>query len=365
MRLLLSALLVGGFIGQAVAGDYDSRFYVAPGVAFLDADSIRGEDDGPSYSLALGLPLSAKRSLEFELGYGDLDSTELYSAGFNLLSHFNPETRSLYSIIGLGYLRSEGGPGEEYDSATLSGGLGYAPSWAWGLRLEGLVRSDLHFNMDAGVGGKDIFVEPLVRLGYRIALGAKPVASEPASTPAQVVEPAGDDSDGDGVSDASDLCPGTPTGTIVDKTGCAPTLRTSPVATPPADCREPTIDESVDEFGCAVDRAVILNGVNFEFDSAVLTAEAEGVLDDVAQVLMGMPETPVQLAGHTSDEGDEFYNIDLSQRRAAAVRSYLIDAGVPGKRMTAKGYGGQAPLAANDSVAGRQENRRVEIKVVR
>ena len=364
MRFLLSAVLAGGIIGQAAADDYDSRFYVQPGAGFLDTDSIRGEDDGPSYSLAVGLPLSAKRSLEFELGYGDLDSTELYSAAFNLLTHFNPDSPALYSITSLGYLRAEGGPGEEYDSAILAGGLGYAPGWAWGLRLEGLIRADLHFNQDAGLGGKDIFVEPLVRLAYRIPLGAKPVPAEPAASDVAVVD-MGADSDGDGVADDADLCPGTPASTVVDETGCAPTLQTSGVGVPPADCREPAIDEAVDEYGCAVDRAVILNGVNFEFDSAVLTAEAESILDDVAQVLMGMPDTPVEIAGHTSDEGDEFYNIDLSQRRAASVKAYLKDAGVNADRLTAKGYGAQAPLADNDTIDGRRNNRRVEVKVIR
>ena len=190
----------------------------------------------------------------------------------------------------------------------------------------------------------------------------RPQAAAPQGDNVAVVDPMGADSDSDGVNDDADLCPGTPLGTVVDATGCAVGNNAGSVT--PGDCRQPRLDEAVDEYGCAVDRSVILNDVNFEFDSDVLTGQAESVLDDVAQVISTMPDATIEIAGHTSDEGDEYYNIDLSQRRAQAVREYLINAGVGAAQLAAKGYGDNAPLKPNTTIGGRRENRRVEVRVV-
>lgn len=364
MRLLLSVILFGGVAGTAIAADYDSRLYVSPSVGYLITDPGRGVDDDFSYGLTAGLPVSETQNYELSVGYADLDSNSLINLNANLLTFFDPNLPSLFSILSAGVLYSDGGPGTDYFSPNVAVGLGaLLPGWFGKFRLEALLRGDLHYNESAGLGGKKAFVEPLIRLGYSIPLGPEPSASAPAYAGVNVVD-SDADSDNDGVADSTDVCPGTPLGTVVDATGCATTGSTAPVQ-PAGDCRPPVLDESVDQYGCAVDRSVVLNGVNFEFDSDVLTRAAEVILDDVAQVLAGMPGTPVEIAGHTSDEGDQYYNIDLSQRRADAVRRYLIAAGIPASQLMAKGYGGNAPVNQNDTAKGRRGNRRVEIKVVR
>jgi len=108
-------------------------------------------------------------------------------------------------------------------------------------------------------------------------------------------------------------------------------------------------------------RPLVLRGVNFEFDSARLTPDSSIVLDDVAANLRTTPELQVEVGGHASDEGDDTYNLDLSTRRAHAVRDYLIEAGVDASTVRANGYGETRPLVSNGNETGRSANRRVEL----
>jgi OOP family OmpA-OmpF porin len=104
--------------------------------------------------------------------------------------------------------------------------------------------------------------------------------------------------------------------------------------------------------------------VNFEFNSATLTAESRPVLDEVAADLKKHPRLRVELQGHTDSAGRDAYNLQLSRRRADAVRGYLVAQGVSAEQLTAKGYGETQPAADNSTESGRAENRRVEMNVV-
>jgi outer membrane protein OmpA-like peptidoglycan-associated protein len=84
----------------------------------------------------------------------------------------------------------------------------------------------------------------------------------------------------------------------------------------------------------------------------------------VAAIIANHPELPsITIEGHTDDRGDDAYNLDLSQRRAEAVRRFLIGKGIDGARLEAKGYGETKPIKPNDTNANRSANRRVEFKV--
>jgi OOP family OmpA-OmpF porin len=144
------------------------------------------------------------------------------------------------------------------------------------------------------------------------------------------------DSDGDGVDDAKDKCPGTAPGTRVDAAGC-PILFT-PERTP-----------------------VILRGVMFETGKSALKAESFTVLDIVAQSLNANPDIRIEIAGYTDNTGSAATNLRLSQARADAVRAYLGSRSVAPDRMVAKGYGATNPIASNTTSAGRAQNRRVEL----
>ncbi|NJK64928.1 MAG: OmpA family protein [Synechococcaceae cyanobacterium SM2_3_1] len=105
--------------------------------------------------------------------------------------------------------------------------------------------------------------------------------------------------------------------------------------------------------------------VLFDFDKAVLRPEAEDLLETVATKLENMPGARILVAGHTDNIGGEEYNLALSLRRATAVQDYLIDL-MPEDRQedfswSASGRGASQPLASNETEAGRQQNRRVDI----
>ncbi|WP_294210059.1 OmpA family protein [uncultured Chryseobacterium sp.] len=103
--------------------------------------------------------------------------------------------------------------------------------------------------------------------------------------------------------------------------------------------------------------------VNFAFDSSDLTAAAKTNLDKLAQVLVNNPDTNINIYGHTDSKGSDSYNMNLSERRANSVKSYLMGKGIASSRLFAKGEGESMPVASNDTDAGRAKNRRVEFAI--
>jgi len=154
------------------------------------------------------------------------------------------------------------------------------------------------------------------------------------------------DSDKDGVIDSLDRCPGTPAGVRVDKTGC-PLPQTAPKAV-------------VTKSGTWIYR-----DVQFENNRSDLKPSSYPVLDDLVGYLKANPGVRVEIQGHTDSRGSRAYNMKLSQRRAESVMAYLASKGIAADRMTARGYGPDQPIASNDTARGRAENRRVEFKPIR
>lgn len=104
-----------------------------------------------------------------------------------------------------------------------------------------------------------------------------------------------------------------------------------------------------------------LRGAAFEFDKSSLTTLAKDTLSQVATTLRNFPDAKIEIQGHTDWIGSEVYNQALSERRANAVRDYLVSIGIAGSRITTIGYGETRPVATNETAAGRAENRRVVI----
>ncbi|EKV31400.1 Outer membrane protein [Caenispirillum salinarum AK4] len=112
--------------------------------------------------------------------------------------------------------------------------------------------------------------------------------------------------------------------------------------------------------------AILVNipsGVTFPFDSADLRPDARDSLREVARTLANNPKTTIDVTGYTDSTGPEDYNIDLSLRRAEAVMNYLIQNGVDRRRIEAFGAGEANPIASNETEYGRQQNRRVELRI--
>jgi outer membrane protein OmpA-like peptidoglycan-associated protein len=102
----------------------------------------------------------------------------------------------------------------------------------------------------------------------------------------------------------------------------------------------------------------------FAVNSFTLLPGAYDELDRVSKVLTQYPDTNIRIAGHTDSTGSEDYNQKLSERRAEAVKAALVGTGVNPSRLTTIGYGEGKPIASNNTEAGRQQNRRVEIRIV-
>ena len=111
------------------------------------------------------------------------------------------------------------------------------------------------------------------------------------------------------------------------------------------------------------DRGVVLTlgDVLFETGQADLRAGALRNLYPLVTFMQKHPERQVMIEGHTDSVGSDAYNLELSQRRADAVRDFLMQNGVKAAQITTRGYGKASPVASNDTAAGRQQNRRVEI----
>ena len=108
---------------------------------------------------------------------------------------------------------------------------------------------------------------------------------------------------------------------------------------------------------------ITLGDVLFEYDKANLKPGAQQNLYRLVTFLNEHPDQTVVIEGHTDSKGSEAYNVDLSQRRAQAVQGFLLSNGIGGERVLARGYGETYPVASNDTTAGRQQNRRVEIVI--
>ena len=81
-------------------------------------------------------------------------------------------------------------------------------------------------------------------------------------------------------------------------------------------------------------------------------------------MLKEFPDVRVEISGHTDTDGDRDHNLDLSARRAEAVKRYLVDAGIDGARLQTRGAGPDEPIADNATKAGKAQNRRIEFKLI-
>ncbi|MFC1224736.1 OmpA family protein [Pedobacter sp. BG31] len=156
------------------------------------------------------------------------------------------------------------------------------------------------------------------------------------------------DDDNDGVANKFDKCPGTPSGTVVDGSGC------------PIKVQREIIKET--KVITEEDRKVVKDAIsNLEFDlgKSTIRSKSYATLNRVAALLVDK-NFSLKLAGHTDNTGGRELNLRLSKERAESVKAYLVSQGANASRIEATGYGPDQPIATNKTAAGRQENRRVE-----
>lgn len=165
------------------------------------------------------------------------------------------------------------------------------------------------------------------------------------------------DRDRDGILDSQDDCPDDPG--PKELKGC-PDRDKDTVLDRDDEC--PDVPGVVENKGCPkiLEKA---SRVLFEVDKAIIKPVSYSILDELVALLKEYPNSYISLAGHTDSDGSDAHNLELSKNRARAVRTYLIEHGIAAQRITATGYGESQPIADNATEAGRQKNRRVEMKL--
>jgi OOP family OmpA-OmpF porin len=328
----------------------DDRWYLSPFGTFMQPGGDRKGLGGWGGGMGIGKMINEWLNIEVRglwLNYsneipGIGGQTDLTGGTVDALFFFDRDVFSPYWVAAVGGIneswRSGLGYGNQSAQFLFQTGVGAEVELADNFRLRGDVRYQLQTAPNQNLVYADgstqrwnagVFNDLVVNAGFVIPLGEKPMPVAGAA-PAAVDDCSTRDSDGDGVNDCDDKCPGTMKGA------------------------------KVDEYGCLV--RIELRGVNFHYDSAELTETAKGILDEVSTGLIASGETKdIEVQGHTSTEGTDQYNMKLSQRRAASVVDYLKMKGVP-NNLYPKGYGEMYPKVSPDRTEEeRSVNRRVEL----
>lgn len=391
--LVVCALVWGSQAAAVNTEGYDSSYLFGGGLYEL-GDSSRDSDEGVGGQLGIGLPLESRPGEALELSVkllrrdrdagGTDDQRAIFARWVRDLGSDWTGGVQPFLLLGAGAVQ-EDVAGDDHVHFGLDGGLGALlplPFGGWALRAEALAQAQLN---DRSVPSEDVLLDVQFMLGLQIPLGGQgmgggrdePAAEELPPEPVcdtRIVDPVTgkteciSDADRDGVSDGNDQCPSTPTGVAVDAKGCTIVGVVDSdgdgVVDPADACPGSTVGMTVDATGCLVEQTVTLKAVQFQTGSAQLTPDARIALNEVARTLKNQRNLNIEISGHTDNVGNDGFNLMLSQQRAESVRQHLIGKGVGPERLVALGLGETQPVADNGTEEGRDENRRVEFKVV-
>ena len=315
------------------------------------------KEDGLYTGAALGIELTPSTQFQVEYGVSDTDAIrqdgsdnfdaeqEMISGnflvGFEEFSGYTENAFKPYMLVGAGQSKIEI---EDSNGDKVSGtkdtignlGLGAMYRINDALSLRGEARAIHNFDNN--------WWEGMALAGLEVVLGghlaptvAVPPMEEPMvdNTPVVVVE-ADLDSDGDGVPDSMDACPGTPMNVVVDERGC------------------PVPVDITDELKMEL-------RVFFDNDKSAIKNQYKPEIAKVAEKMREYPNSTARVEGHASKTGPSArYNQRLSEARAVAVKSMLTNEfGIAPNRLSTVGYGYDQPIASNDTEEGRAMNRRV------
>ncbi|MGP4716107.1 OmpA family protein [Psychrobacter sp. T6-6] len=315
------------------------------------------KEDGLYTGAALGIELTPSTQFQVEYGVSNTDAIgqngsdnfdaeqEMISGNFLIgTEEFTGYTDSAlkpYVLVGAGQskLDIENSAGDKVANTTDTiGNLGLGAMYRINdaLSLRGEARAIHNFDNN--------WWEGMALAGLEVVLGghlaptvAVPPMQEPMvdTTPVVVVE-ADLDSDGDGVPDSMDACPGTPMNVVVDERGC------------------PVPVDITDELKMEL-------RVFFDNDKSAIKAQYQPEIAKVAEKMREYPNSTARVEGHASKTGPSArYNQRLSEARAVAVKSMLTNEfGIAPNRLSTVGYGYDNPIASNDTEEGRAMNRRV------
>lgn len=336
IKTLPVLIALAGAALQAQAAD--DRLYIAPSVNYTFSDNDRRADDGWGAGVALGKPITPHLNMELGLTGSSLDfktgsgKYDLWGLGVDAIYLLNRDAGfTPYGVVGIGALYTDI-PGRHDTGLMGNIGLGVMKRLTDNVSLRADARYRLDGNSTNAFGANE-FGDAIVSVGLNIALGQKAQAAapkpEPVAQPAPAAEPAP-----------------------------APAPQPEPAAPALTTPQAQQLDQAK-----SGDTVVILEGVNFEFDSDRLRPDAITILDEAVTVLNRRKDISVDVVGHTDSTGSKQYNQRLSERRARSVYDYFVGKGIAADRLTTKGYGETRPAYSNATREGRAKNRRVELVV--
>jgi OOP family OmpA-OmpF porin len=413
--------ITAAFTGAtAFAGAAEGSWYIAPQVNALWLDDGRIADDDAGVTLAFGRTLNANWDAQVSVFGSEHDraggaSLELQGLGLSANRVFYREGRvNPFLSLGLARTKSILKPGTDESNLTALYGGGLLINLGR-MRDDGRamqLRADLGARRGLSDENGQKFVDYVAGLGFQFSWGGSATRrvldtdgdgvtddldkcpGTPSGTAVDATgcplpmdddgdgvtndidkcpgTPAGAkvdasgcelDSDGDGVGDSRDQCPNTPAGAKVDERGCELDTDGDGVVDSADKCPDTPKGDRVDASGCSFKEEIKLPGVVFETGKADLRPESLPVLEGAISTLKRYPDLTVEVAGHTDSRGSDALNLDLSSRRAETVLKYLKDGGVT-NTLTSRGYGERQPVASNNNDEGRQQNRRVVLRVL-
>lgn len=351
---LLFGLLCTSFVARAEDAASDSSKEMRPYASLLysytfENDDRIGTDAGQGVSLSFGAPLSEHWGWELGAFYtefphddepGSLGQREYGAKLDGLFFYSRNPSFSPYFVAGAGAVKTKlRNTFDDVTNPVADAGLGfisYFRLWGadFGFRADARYRHTFFDKNEFGGLIKDELGDAVVQVGLVFPFGGKASSAGGGSTAACA------DSDGDGVCDSADLCPGTPKGSVVDAKGCP----------------KEAADGAKKKF----------EDVYFAFDKSDLAESEKSKLDNASTVIDGLskkyPALKIDVSGHTDQVGTDGYNQGLSERRANSVKSYLVRKGVTAGRINTFAFGESKPVATNETAEGRALNRRAEVQ---
>lgn len=315
------------------------RWYLGLQGGLLFPDRARNRENAGAVGIRFGRVLNPNWNLELNFldsrhsgNFGNPQLT-LRQASFDALRVFDRTSRfAPFFKVGLGLLEDKPRGQDSRTNLMEEAGVGMIvqvwrsadESYAFDLRPE----ADLRWDGCHGCG--QTMMDGMVGLGFELAFGGAKEESKPVAAH------------------------------VTDKTVSPPTRPVpAPVVIPPVPPPPPVLARAAPPQP----KPIVLTQVHFAVNSADLRPGSRVFLDRMAAGLKANPKIRIALEGYTDSTGKIAYNLGLSQRRADAVRTYLIDHGVPNTQLSAKGFGAADPVASNKTPAGRQANRRTVMRV--
>jgi OmpA-OmpF porin, OOP family len=352
MASLILLLCTSGAFAENRAGTVDLTLFGGG----YNVDSSLNYDSGLTWGIGLGLNTSENIGAEFTFNTVDSnhkgDKATIFLYKLDLLYYLTndlPDEVVPYVAAGAGIVNYDTKwSGSKHNDFILNAGPGLKYFLTRNMALRGDVRYLIEFK------GNTLYYNLLYCAGLTFEFGwegQEPVVAAPPTVVAVPAikekkcppAPAGcveedwclKDSDGDGVPDCLDKCPGTPKGTKVDTNGCPPVVE---------------------------QETIIFRNILFDFDKADLKPASFPILDEVVEYLKNKPGVRMEIQGHTDGIGTAEYNMRLSGGRANSVKKYLVKNGISTDRLETKGFGLTKPIAPNDTAQNRARNRRVEFR---